>query len=255
MSKMNDSTLDPKFLAELIRANPPCERPNGIIFTGPVRLSFPNIFRPGKPSQPGAEGKFGAALMFPLGADMSLFQRIWITKAREAFPRNWDGQGNPVGLHSPFHDQREKAFGPKPMPGYTPGAIVFNVSSKFQPQVVDQQMNPITDESRVYPGVWAYAGLNTYKYGPPQPKSGIGFGLQTLMIIADDLKLAGGGAGNPAADFAGVTITAQSNIAARFDGAPQQAPAPASIMPQGGFVGSPGRLPTQALPVDADDFM
>ena len=251
---MKDSKLDAKWLQETMAANPPSIRPNGTIFTGPVRLSFVNLMKPGKPSQQGGEGKYGAALMFPLGTDMSVFSKTWTTEAKHAFPQNWDPSGNPVGLHLPFHDQAEKAFGAKPLPGYTPGAITFNVSSKYKPVVVDAQMNPIIDEERVYSGVWAFVGLNTYTYGvsPPQPKKGVSFGLQTVMIIADDSKLAGGGGGNPVQDFAGVQISAHSNIAAKFDHMPgATAPQAASLMPTG--AGHAGSLPAHPLPASGDE--
>ena len=242
---MKDSKLDAKWLQDVMRANPPSIRPNGTIFSGPVRLSFANSFKPGKPSQDGNEGKFGAALLFPLGTDMKVFYDVWMREAHKAFPNNWDPQNNPVGLHLPFHDQGEKAYSATPLPGYTPSAVCLSVNSKFKPIVVDGQMNPIVDETRVYSGVWAFVGLNVYSY--KNKKTGIGFGLQTVMIIADDTKLGGGGGGNPQSDFAGVQITAQSNIAAKFDAVqPATAEAPASLMPTG--MGSAGNLPVHPLP-------
>lgn len=248
---MKDSQLDPNYLSEEMRLNPPSMRPNGIIFSGPVRLSFANLFRPAKPNQDGAEGKYGATLLFPLGTNMDLFAKVWTEEAKKAFPQNWDANGQPVGLHSPFHDQAEKAVGAKPYAGFTSGAIYFNTSSKFKPIVVDRNQNPVADESRVYSGVWAFVALNTYAY--KNKKIGIGFGLQTVMIIADDTKLASGG-GNPAQDFGGVKLTAQSNIAAKFDAIPgQQQPAASGIMPAAGHVGMAGGLPTQ--PVNVSDLM
>ena len=232
---MRDSKLPESWIREQMIKNPPSLRPNGNIFSGPVRLCFPNLFKAQVPKD-GGEAKFGADLLFPIGTDMGLFARIWIEQARAAFPERWQGN-QPIGLHSPFHDQVEKTVGPKPYQGYTPGAIHFTTSSKFKPIVVDSNMDPITDEARVYPGVWAFVALNYYSY--KNKKIGIGFGLQTVMLIAGDTRLGGGG-GDPAKDFAGVTITAQSDVAAKFDAA--------GVMPAGGHVGTTGRLPTQALP-------
>lgn len=245
MTQMKDSTVNPAWIAEQMRLNPPRMLPNGNIFSGPVRLAFANILKPGKPNNQNAEGKYGAALLFPPGTDFRVFNEAWMRSAHEAFPRNWDPQGKPVGLHLPFHNQDEKAFGPKPMAGYTPGALTFNTSSKFQPSVVDANMNPILDENRVYSGVWAFVSVNTYKYGPPQPKSGIAFGLQTVMIIGDDSKLSGGG-GNPQQDFAGVTITATANVADKFA---QAGAMQGGVLPAGGHVGLPGQM--QTYPVGA----
>jgi hypothetical protein len=256
MNMMKDSQIDQNWIKEQMRVNPPSLRPNGNIFSGPVRLSFVNLFKPGKPNQAGAEGKYGAALLFPPGTNMDLFAKVWTEEAKKAFPQNWDAAGNPVGLHSPFHDQAEKAYGAKPLAGYTPGGITFNVSSKFKPVVVDANQNLIVDESRVYAGCWCFVALNTYSYGisPPQPKRGISFGLQTVMLIADDSKLAGGG-GNPAQDFGEVKLTAQSNIAAKFDQLPGATPTAApSIMPATGHTGTAGSLPVHPLPASGDDI-
>lgn len=251
MIALSDSKIDPRWVEENMRLNPPRRLESGVIFSGPVRLSFPNVFRPGKPSQEGAEGKYGAALLFPPGTAMDVFSAAWHEAARAAFPKNFDASGHPSGLHSPFHDQREKAVGAKPLAGYTPGAIFLNVSSKFKPTVVDPSQNLIVDEDRVYPGVWAFAGLNVYTYNDPR-KKGVGFGLQTLMIIADDVRLAGGG-GDPRKDFEGIKLTAQSNVAAQFDAAPRVAqPRTDPIMPSGGHVGAPGPLPISSV---SDDEM
>jgi hypothetical protein len=252
---MRDSTLDPHWLAEMVRMNSPKKNANGILISGPVRLSFPNLFKPwANPKEPGKEGKFGATLMFPIGADLTVLSQAWIAAAREAFPKHWDQQGQPVGLHIPFHDQNKKAVGLKPRLGYTPGAIYLAVNSKFKPAVVDVNMNVITDESRVYPGVWAIVGLTTYKYDTM--KTGIGFGLQTVMIIADDTRLAGGG-GNPQDDFAGITITAQSNVADKFM-ATAQPGQETNVLSQGGFVGQPGSLPIAPIgapTINIEDLM
>jgi hypothetical protein len=248
---MRDSTLNPQWLAEQMRVNPPRNKGDGFLFSGPVRLTFPNLFKPrvGKDAPEGDEGKFGASLLFPLGTNFQVFHDAWLAAAKEAFPRNFVN-GQATGLHVPFHDQAEKTVGVKPLMGYTPGAVFFNTSSKFKPAVVDMNMNPIVDESRVYPGVWAFVTLNVYKYS--NRKTGIGFGMQNVMIIADDTRLGGGGS-DPAKDFAGITITAQSNVADKFMTAPV-AGAAAGIMPSGGFVGSPGQLPVQPLPVTAEDL-
>jgi ssDNA-binding protein len=246
---MKDSKIDPRWVQEQMRANPPSLRPNGDIFSGPVRLSFPNLEKPGKPGDDGGDGKYGASLLFPPGTDMGLFSKLWFEKAREAFPKNFDQNGNPVGLHSPFHDQGDKAFSAKPLAGYTPGAIYMAATSKFKPTVVDGSMNLIVDYARVYPGVWAFVTLNAYSY--KNKKTGVAFGLQQVMIIADDTKLAGGG-GDPKQAFGDIKITAASNIAARFDQVPgaSTGPAPASIMPGSG-AGHPGSLPIQ--PLESDD--
>lgn len=246
---MKDSKIPWAWVQEQMRANPPQVLANGNILSGPVRLSFPNLFQPGKPGpqEPaGAQGKYGATLLFPPGTDMAVFKKAWTDLIKQRFPEHVTPTGEVVGIKSPFHDQAEKAYGAKPLAGYTPGAVTFTASSNYKPPVVNGTLALITDESRVYPGVWAIVAVNLYPYS--NVTKGVSFGLQTVMLIADDQKLGGGGS-DPKTDFAAVKITAQSNIAAQFERAPVAgtgAPA-ASVMPAGGHVGTPGTLPVEPL--------
>lgn len=246
--QIRDSKIDPKWIEENMRLNPPSVMENGNLFSGPVRLAFVNLLKPGKPNDQG-KSNYSTSLLFPPGTDLRVFQEAWFKMAREKFPQNFDANGQPVGLHSPFHDQAEKAIGSKPYAGYTPGAIYFDSGSQYKPPVVDLQQNPITDENRVYPGVWAFVVVNPYSY--KNKKTGVGFGLQGVMIAADDARLGGGGI-DPKQAFGHVKITATSNVAAKFAGVPMgQGAGPqgaASIMPGGGHVGAQGNLPVQGLP-------
>lgn len=250
MPIMKDSKLDDAWLKAMIANNPPSVRENGNLVTGPVRLAFAALDKPGKPGQDGGEGKFGAALLFPPGVSLKIFSEAWLAVCRQYFPNNFDQAGNPVGLHMPFHEQREKAFGAKPLAGYTEGGYHFTASSKFKPTIVDFNMNPVVDPSKLYSGVWAIVACNVYHYGlsPPRPKKGASFGMQTVMIIADDMRLVGGG-GDPKSDFAQIRITAQSNIAAKMDGLPgaQQPTGTSLVLP--GMAGAPhqGNLPIHDL--------
>lgn len=254
---MKDSTLDWKWVQDILKANPPCVRKNGIIFSGPVRLTFVFLMKP-KPGQARNDGtmapaKYSCDIHFPVGADLAIFNQVWVEQAKVSFPKNWDDRGQPVGLHSPFHDGREKAFSAKPLAGYTPGSIYMSVGANldFPPACVNSNGSRIVDEAALYSGVWAFVGLRPYKYD--NLKKGVGFGLVSVMKIADDKKLTGGG-GDPTKDFAGVQISAQSNIAAQFDAIPAGGPAtaaPASVMPSGAGA-APATMATQPLPVSED---
>ena len=245
MPIMKDSILDDTWLTEVMTKNPPCIRPNGEIFTGPVRLAFVNLLEPDK------KGKYNCALLFPVGTDMSPIQNAALEIAREKFPRDFDDQG-PIGIHFPFHDQKEKAFGDSPYKGYTPGGVFFNVSNnETQPDIFDTHKQKVTDPSKVYSGVWAFLLLNTYTYGPPQPKKGVSFGIRAIMLAQDDQKLGGGGGQrNAEADFGFVKITATANVADKFGGT--QAARSVGLMPAGGHVGRPGNVPSYSLPTETE---
>lgn len=231
----------------------------GDILSGPVRLSFPVLFTLPQATAQRANPKFGASLIFPpplpgqsAAQQFALFYEEYYRIAAEKFAAHWDaGSQQYFGLHSPFHDQGEKAI---KYAGYTPGLTYFGVNSKFKPPVVSpipgdpNHFNPVVDETKVYPGVWAICTLNAYDYGlnPPQPKKGPGFGLQSVLIIADDTNIGAGGAADPNKTFGGLALPpapiTRPNIGALPGGAPGAPGAPPSMPPQS-MPGAPSSAP------------
>lgn len=208
--------------------------PTGDVLTGPVRLAFETLFELPQPTQSTPNPKFGASLLFTPYADFSIFYEEYYAACAAEFSDHYDAaSGQYYGLHSPFRDQGEKLkFG-----GYTPGLIFMTCTSKFKPPVVDARGNPIVDKSKVYPGVWAICAVNKYTYKDPR-KKGVGFGLQSVMIIGDDTKL-GGGAPDPNKTFAAAKGAIQ---------APTISPSAVQGMPQGGGQPPHGAPQTHAAP-------
>lgn len=208
----------------------------GDILTGPVRLSFVNLFELPKPTASMANPKYSALLMFTPFFDPTIFNEEYYNVCAAVFGAFWNGT-NYVGLHSPFHDQGEKFK----LQGFTAGCTYMTCSSKYKPPVVDARGNPIVDPSKVHAGVWAICALKAYSYGlnPPQPKKGPGFGLQSVMVIGDDTNLAQGAGADPTTQFKGIQIAApivRPNLAAMPSamvppGAPQIYPPAAPVMP------------------------
>jgi len=211
--------MTPEWIARALQQNPCAMLESGNIRTCPVRLSFPNVFKPGKPMKEGDEPKHGSALLFPLGADLGLLHGEVLKVARAEFASCFQGDQYLGGLHLPFRDQQDKAK----FDGYVPGAIFITATTKFKPAVVGSDMQPILDEARVYPGVWALATLNLFVYRSKM-KQGVSFGLQSVMIAADDEKLGGAG-GNPNEDYKGVRIETET----AFDPSRQFGVAPSTI--------------------------
>lgn len=234
--------------------------PTGNYLTGPVRLAFPHIFQKNKPKEAGKEGKYGATLLFPPGADLTAIYNAYSAELASQWAQYYDpATGQYPGLHSPFHDQNEKA---RTYTGYTPGCITFNVNSQFKPLVCDGNMNPVVDEARAYAGVWAILSVNPYSYGGkknPQPKKGVGFGIQSVMLIADDRNL-GGGPADPASQFGNVKVVPPVAQPSALFGQPVGSAAP-GFPPQGapGFVPpgfAPPGVPGFAPPaVNTDDWL
>lgn len=184
--------------------------PNGNYLTGPVRLSWCNLFEPKKNDQ--GEDVYSSAILWPFGVDLTKIVQAVTQCAMANFPQNMGGNGfSWSGLGSPFHDQAEKS---NKYEGYLPGAYYCNTSSRIKPRVVDARMNDIVDPKRVYPGVLAIMAVNAYSY--KNLKKGVSLGIQSVVIIGDDKNIGGGKAANPQQDFAGIQVQADTNISAAF---------------------------------------
>lgn len=224
--------------------------PTGDILTGPVRLAFCDLFElPKRQQGQQSEPKYGTQILFPPNADLSILYEEYYKACAQVFPEYYDAATQQYyGLNSPFRDQAEKLkFG-----GFTPGCVFMTCTSKYKPPISDTMHNPIVDPNKVYPGVWAICSINPYTYGknPPQPKKGIAFGLQNVMIIGDDTKF-GGGAADPRQTFAGVKIDApivRPDMAQHMAHAPNpNMPAPAAGIP--GYTSPGGGVSPQQPPM------
>lgn len=189
----------------------------GDILSGPVRLSWVNLFKAkkGMESDPNSAEKFSVVLLFPpplpgqdVNMQMALFYEEYYRICAEKFANHWNGQQY-VGLHSPFHDQGEKFK----YDGYTAGCISLGVSSQFKPPVVKpipgdpNNFNPVLTEAEAHPGVWAIVAMNAYGYGMNAKgpnKKGPGFGIQSVIIIGDDTNIGGGKQADPQQAFGAI---------------------------------------------------
>lgn len=208
---MNDTERSEEWISRIV-ANNPCFKTAKDYRTCPVRLSFPHIFERGKPVEAGKTGVYGASLLFPKGADISLLR----TAAAETAVAKWPKAGTPEGpkLKNPFLDQGASVkYG-----GFEEGAVYLRANAyENAPWVVDARQQIVTDPKLVYPGVWALAFINPGVYDKGVNK-GVSFFLNGLMLIADDKEL-GSGSGRPTPmHFGGVQIDAEVNPAAGFGG-------------------------------------
>lgn len=257
---MRDSIVGDAWIQQTMQANPirpvldETGKHNGNYTTGPVRLSWLRIDELPAPLPGKKELKYEATALFPPGANFqALYDAYYAVCARE-FPDHYDAAtGQYSGLHSPFRAQAEKLK----YQGYTPGCTFIKFSSKFKPPIYDPRYNIIVDKTKWYPGVWAILAVNAFAYGKvPIPgeatKKGVGFGIQQIMIIADDTKF-GNGAPDPKKTFAGVNVT--SPIVRPNMGAlpPGQQPAAVPHVPQQQFVPGVGFNPV--APAQPQGFM
>jgi hypothetical protein len=265
---VRDSQVGDQWIKEMVAANPiqKCINPqtgqwNGNFTTGPVRLMFSDALLEAKPqmrSKPQESPlKFSCAAMFTPLADLrplyEEFYRIAATEFGDTAYVDQNGQTQ-YNVDNPFRDQREKAQ----HGGWTPGAIFLNLSSNFQPAVVDPHYNPIVDKNKIYDGVWAILSINGYPSGKGTPRKGPRFGLVQAMIVGEDKKIGGGGAPDPRQTFAGVNVKPPvvapgAQFGQALPGRPAGGPVnaaqfypPAGGVPQGGYAppgvpaGAPG---------------
>lgn len=228
---MNNSRLPDDWLARTVAANPCRKLPDGNLITCPVRLGFVHLVKPNPNAKnddgtPKTNPSYEVTALFPPGGMEQINAVFWPevhAMLRSGFPQNFNAQGQPFGLHIPWRMQDEK----QQYTGYTPGLPFIRATTQYKPPIVDSAMNPIVDESRVYAGVWALLVLNLFEFGrsPPRPKKGCSFGVQSVMLIADDEKLAGG-APDPSKVFQGVKVEARFDAAAAFGGQVPGAPPP-----------------------------
>lgn len=207
MQKENtDKTND--WIDRALKNNPCVDIGGGNFRTTVCRLSFPNLWERSRPIPPNTEGKFGANLVFPVGANLKILKDAAAAVGQD----KWGNRAGTMRLKHPFKDQAEMA---DRYAGYEQGGeYIIATSAKTRPMIVDPRNQAITDESRVYPGVWAVAIIRPFAYEQTVNK-GVAFGLQGVMLVSDDKQLGGGGI-DPGAAFGGVNVDASYNPAGAF---------------------------------------
>lgn len=163
------------------------------VTTGEARLSFCHLFKP-HAQQPGAEEKFSCTILVPK-SDTATKARIdaAIEAAKQkGVSGKWNGVCPPM-VPTPVYDgdgvrpSDGMPFGPE-----CKGHWVFTASSKADqpPEVVDQNGNPMINQSEMYSGVYAMVNVEffPYAYGG---KKGIGCALGPVKKVRDGEALAG----------------------------------------------------------------
>jgi len=229
---MRDSQVGDQWIYEMCQLNPvkrvidpATGQWNGNITTGPVRLAFTDSVFEAKPkmkTDPNSPLAFSVNMLFTPWTDITIFHEEYARICQSDFARFANGQGG-YAVDYPLLEQGNKAG---QYAGYTPGLKYINPSSKYKPSVVDFRGNPIVDQSKVYPGVWAIGAVSPYASGVTQVRKGPRFGLQSIMIIGDDKKLSGA-APDPRTLFQGTNVRPPAAATpAGFGQAPPQVPQP-----------------------------
>lgn len=210
-----------------------------------IRISYPTLFTP-RAVRPGDTPKFGAQLMIPVDAPAdprnqvpgnTLIEQIW--GARHQI---WQAEFGGVEITNPqkelpFKDGNTLA---QKHPEYV-GYWILSANSRNKPHTVDENVQPIIDESKIYAGCFVNASVGLFSY--ENMGKGIACGLNGVQYASEGERLDGRPA---AADLFQAVPGAPAPVSTPPAYAPtQQAPQP----PAGLAPHAPQPQGTPAVPV------
>jgi hypothetical protein len=151
------------------------------IMTPKFRVSFPDVFRPGKADDMGKQ-KYGLTMLFEKDADISALMKA----AEQAAVDKWGADKSkwPKNLRNPFRDQGDKEY-----EGYVPGAIFITAKANQRPGLVNARNEDIIEEHEFYAGCYARATVRAFAYD--NKSKGVAFGLQNIQKLGDGEPFSG----------------------------------------------------------------
>lgn len=155
--------------------------------TPKFRVSYPQVFR-AKRNDLNGKDEYSIVALFPKGADLSALNAQIVAAATEKWGA--DKSKWPKGLRNPIRDQAEKEKEGKLPEGYEAGAMFISLKSQQRPGLVDENRQPIIDESNFYAGCFARAQVRAFAYDQKGNK-GVSFGLQNLQKMGEGDPLSG----------------------------------------------------------------
>jgi hypothetical protein len=209
------------WIAKITAANPAKLLPSGNILLPPARGAFVNFAKPGEDKVVKGvlqKGKFGGALLFAPGADLTAARDLRAERIKEYFPKNPQG----LGLDDPIKDQGIRVSPEeggsnkmgKTTSGYVPGNLFMNPNANvdYRPRLNRLEGGqPVpafgTEEELVkefYSGAWYMATVSVF-HGKNDQNPNAFYGLASVLKIADDNVFSGGG-GDGVEAFAGIQI-------------------------------------------------
>ena len=163
------------------------------VVTGKVRFSYANVFAP-KASVEGGTPKYSVSNIIPKSDKETIAKLQKAYEETKAASAGYFGGSVPKNLKGGLRDGDME----KEDPAYE-GCYFINANSVQKPGVVDQDLNPILDQSEFYSGCYGRASITFYPYNA-QGSMGIACGLNNVQKLEDGEKLGGGT--TAAADFA-----------------------------------------------------
>jgi hypothetical protein len=154
------------------------------IVTQPVRLAFPALFEPKPVSKGSDKEKYQAVLLLPPSYDIKPLKAALKAACIDRWGKVPEMRPDKIGLKP----CSEKANAPD---GYDDGWFYINTKSEYQPQVVDERLNPVIDPEKVYAGCFVRAHINAFAYDHEQGGKGVSFGLNSIQFVRSGERLDG----------------------------------------------------------------
>lgn len=170
------------------------------VVTGKIRLSYCHLFTPTS-SFPGQPEKYSAVLLIPKSDTVTLnkIKAAQLVALEEGKAKKFNGT-IPKNWKSTLRDgDEEKDLDENPE--YA-GHYFMTVTNQTKPGLVDQNVEPILDQSQLYSGCYARVSINAAAYSNSGNK-GVTFFLNNVQKLADGESF-GGTASKAEDDFEAV---------------------------------------------------
>ena len=152
---------------------------------GEVRFSYMNVFKP-RAAKEGQQEKYSVTCLLPK-SNVEMYNRLMSELRAEALG---EAEGKLKGVsidhvRHPVHDGDGVKQDGTPYPEECKGHWVFTASAnpEYPPRVVDQNVMPIMDQSKIYSGAYGYVAIGIYAYS--NQTKGIAFGLNGIQKSKD----------------------------------------------------------------------
>lgn len=157
--------------------------------TAEMIISYPALFEP-KPNPSGAL-KYSCSLLIDKSdtKGVKALQDAVDKAIAKGKDSRWDGKV-PKFRYSPLRDGDEELESGEKTDKIYKGKLFLNCSSDEAPGVVGPDAKPLMDQSKLYAGCVVRADINPFPY-KNSGNSGIGWGLNNIMLVRDGERLDG----------------------------------------------------------------
>jgi len=150
---------------------------NERVMSPKFRVAFAKVFTPDAEND-----KYSLAMLFDNNTDISELKELVKNVVADKY-----GNKVPKKFMYPFKDGNEQDTEAYP---FFKNQTIVNASTKFKIGLVDEDVNPIIDQSEFYNGCYARATLSAYCW-EFKGKAGVSFNVQNVQKVGDGERLGG----------------------------------------------------------------